>query len=45
MALKKVIVNTGFLGVKIQIAIAYWSTHAFDIQENLAIKFFNNIIK
>ena len=38
MALKKVIENTGYLGVKtIQIAVTYWSTHAFDIQANLAI--------
>ena len=38
LALKKVIANTGFLGVKtIQKAVTYWSTHAFDIQANLAI--------
>ena len=30
--------NTGFLGVKtIQKSVTYWSTHAFDIQANLAI--------
>ena len=38
LALKKVIANTGFLGVKtIQKAVLYWATHAFDIQANMAI--------